>query len=152
MDHRDPCGARCARKLAATGIGDMTPSGVVSRFWQLVLRGPPWLVPLHCLTQQALKGQPWFALFFYAAASAGVWGERDYSGAPPPACDSAVLPCFSDQLFSSKSIPCGRFLPSHSFRHLLTVNSSLPRGCSPIPMLQLLIPMNTSGPMYLSGP
>ena len=39
------------------GAGDMALLGFFSSPWNLVLKGPPWLVLLYCLAQQVLKGQ-----------------------------------------------------------------------------------------------
>ena len=40
-----------------------------SSSWQLLLKGPPWLVFLCGSAQQALKGQPWLGSFCVAEPS-----------------------------------------------------------------------------------
>ena len=88
---------------------------------------------------------------YCSVADAGVWGEAIMM-APPPMCDSTVLPCFQG---------CQAFLHSHfsSWSPLsASLNPSLCNqqqsslwDCSTIPKLQLLATAHSRRPMSLSG-
>ena len=56
LDSRDPVGSKRTGKPAAMGTEDMVLVESFSSFWQLTFKGPPWLVLLCCLVQQAING------------------------------------------------------------------------------------------------
>ena len=159
LDCGSPGSANCAGKPAATGARDMAivrgfsgsrwpahesqPWDGFSYFPAASMWGPPLMGAFFIAQQLARKSQPWSG-FFYCHRPALACGEREVTiVAPPPACDSAVVPCF-----------CGS--PVFLCRHSLLWISSLPSRlsphsqqqfllwvCSPVHMLQLPAPLHT---------
>ena len=136
LDSRDPVGSKRTGKPAAMGTEDMVLVESFSSFWQLTFKGPPWLVLLCCLEQQALEGTPLARVLLHCSAHqalkgppspgffsvaellALVCGLREAAAtAPSPACDSAVLPGLHG---------CSAFLQRHSS---LRSPHSMPSGC-----------------------
>ena len=93
LDFGDPGSFRCSGMLATMGAGAMALLESFSNLWQQALKGSPWLVscsPAWHISHSMAS----LSVFFlcWSAASAGVWGERGFSVAPPSACDSAAWP------------------------------------------------------------
>ena len=54
------------RDLVASGVGVVALLESCSNLWQLVFKGPAWLVLLCCLAWQMLRGPPWLEFFSIA--------------------------------------------------------------------------------------
>ena len=54
------------RDLVASGAGVVALLEFCSNLWQLVLKGPLWLVFLCCLAWQVLRDPPWLEFFSIA--------------------------------------------------------------------------------------
>ena len=142
MDHGDPGGTMHSETLVSSGTEAMALLESFSSLWQLAFEEPPWLVLLCCLEQQALKGTPLARGLLYCSAHqalkgppslgffsigqllALVCGVREATVmAPPPVCDSAVLPCLHGCPAFLQRHSLLRSLPSMPSGWLLTVNS-----------------------------
>ena len=115
-----------------------------SSLWQLAFKGPPLLVLLCCVVQQAFKDLPVAGVLLYclkghhlwglywSVSCTGSWGEREATVmAPSPAHDSAVLPWLYDCLVFLKGIPHCDLLPHIPSASLPAVNSRPHPGIAP---------------------
>ena len=142
MDHGDPGSSKHSETLVSSGTEAMALLESFSSLWQLAFKEPPWLVLLCCLEQQAVKGTPRARVLLYCSAHqalkgppslgffsigqllALVCGVREATVmAPPPVCDSAVLPCLRGCPAFLQRHSLLRSLPSILSGWLLTVNS-----------------------------
>lgn len=123
LECRDPGGIECAGKPEAAGAEDQALLESFSSLWHLAFKGPHWLVLLHCLACQVLKGHPWLGSFSIAwlishskgcplwslSLFVGCWpchvGREAAVVALPAVRGSAVAPCLHG---------CLAFLRRHS--------------------------------------
>ena len=117
------------------------PGQAFSCAWQQAHEGQLWGGFFFFIAQQpARKSQPW-AGFFYCHRQVPTCGETEATiVAPPPVCDSAVVPCFQCLVFLHRhSLLWISSLPSPSLSPLSQQQFS-PQACSPAPTHQLPAP------------
>ena len=112
LDSRDPVGSKRTGKPAAMGTEDMVLVESFSSFWQLTFKGPPWLVLLCCLVQQAINGPSSLGSFSMSAASSKhVERERLSCWLHPLCVTQQWHPASMAAWLSSKDIPHCYLLP-----------------------------------------
>ena len=145
LDHGSPDSARCAGKPAATGARDVALVRAFSGTQCMARQGQPWLGffwrPAAGVLGPSLRG-----LFFIASRQVLAWGGREAARvACPPACDSAVAPCFHGSpvflcrysLLQISSLPSPQSVSPQPTATLAPGLFSSPRAPAPSPLAHL---------------